>query len=64
MVIRKLTKGSFGHIYLAIDMNHQYGHVVCKINNHKDMHVLEAHVLKLLNDSKFTNFPKLISNSV
>ena len=63
-IIHKLTKGSFGHIYLATDLKNEYGSVVCKINKDKMMNELEAKVLKLLQEQNYDNFPKLRSHGV
>ena len=63
-VLKKLTKGSFGQVYEAIDMQNNDKPVICKINDVKEMNELEGSVLKLLNQKGFKNYPILLGMGV
>ena len=56
-IIQKLAKGSFGHIYVGVDLNQEHGDIICKINDDKNMNDLEATILSKLNQKGFKNFP-------
>ena len=63
-IIRKLTKGSFGHVYEGVDIDQNMKKIICKINDDKEMNITEGNVMKLLNQRQYRNFPQLLAMGV
>ena len=60
-IVEKLSKGSFGLCFKAIDLRDNNKSVICKVNEDDEMNKIEGLVLKKLNDKGYKNFPKLLA---
>lgn len=59
VIRKKLSKGSFGQVYSGTDTHNGNQEIICKINDHEEMNIIEAKIMKELNKAGYKRFPKL-----